>query len=434
MAKNYHEVRDPVSNFIKLDSDERKVLNSRPVQRLRYIHQLAMTYLVYPGTTHRRFEHSLGVMELASKVFEIITDEKNTEHCHDILPPKDKMLYWKTALRMAALCHDIGHMPFSHASEELLPENTNHETVTYKLIKSDEMEEIWNSITPPLRSDDIAKIAIGPNELKDKKFTTWETILSEIITGDAFGVDRIDYLLRDSLHSGVAYGKFDHHRLIDTMRILPKKYNNGSHEPALGIEEGGIHAAEALILARHFMFTQLYFHHVRRSYDIHLKDFLKTWLPDGKYPSDPQQYLLITDSEIITELRKSYLDLKHPGHEAAKCILGRRHFRCFYRKNSEDGKVNPDATKAIYHAASKKFGDNFVRHDDYAKGARIIDFPVLTSGNKIRSSWMISEILPKIPSLSLGFVFIASQLRDEADKWLNENKNKLLTAMAEEEV
>ena len=74
MKKITHEIRDPIHVFIKLDTTERKVLDSQPLQRLRYIHQLAMTYLIYPGATHKRFEHSLGVMELASRVFDIITD------------------------------------------------------------------------------------------------------------------------------------------------------------------------------------------------------------------------------------------------------------------------------------------------------------------------------------------------------------------------
>ncbi len=117
-------------------------------------------------------------------------------------------------------------------------------------------------LPPPLRGEDIVKLAVGPKKLKDVNFSDWEAILSEIIVGDAFGVDRIDYLLRDSHHAGVAYGKFDHFRLIDTLRILPRSSGDqdGSLEPLLGIEEGGIHSAEALLLARYFMYSQVYFH------------------------------------------------------------------------------------------------------------------------------------------------------------------------------
>lgn len=266
MVKNIHEIRDPVHVFVRLDNHERQVLDSRAFQRLRHIHQLAMTYLVYPGATHRRFEHSLGVMELAGRVYDVITNPENVnDRIRKLLPEvtiEDTRRYWRRVLRMAALCHDLGHLPFSHAAEkELLPQGWDHERLTAEIIRSEELREIWNNVTPPLRPDDIVKLALGPKEASDLKFSDWEAILSEIIVGDAFGVDRMDYLLRDSHHIGVAYGNFDQYRLIDTLRILtapPTGGEDNSQEPALGVEEGGLHSAEALMLARYFMFSQVY--------------------------------------------------------------------------------------------------------------------------------------------------------------------------------
>ena len=116
---------------------------------------------------------------------------------------------------------------FSHAAEaELLPENWNHERITRSIIESSEMTEIWSSMKPPLDTTDIVKLALGKKEARDLEFSNWDAILSEVITGNAFGVDRIDYLLRDSHHVGVGYGKFDHYRLIDTLRILPSPRPN----------------------------------------------------------------------------------------------------------------------------------------------------------------------------------------------------------------
>ena len=117
--KHSHEFRDPIHTFITVRSDERDVINSRPFQRLRNIHQLALTYLVYPGATHRRFEHSLGVMEIATRIFDVVTDPENIFHnpVRNIMPDDDAIRYWRSALRMAALCHDLGHLPFSHAAE-----------------------------------------------------------------------------------------------------------------------------------------------------------------------------------------------------------------------------------------------------------------------------------------------------------------------------
>ena len=146
VAKHLHEIRDPIHVFVRLDSDERRVLDSRQLQRLRHVHQLAMSFLVYPGATHRRFEHSLGVMELADRVFTVVTRSNAvTDEIRRLLPEIDQpeaLPYWRRALRMAALCHDIGHLPFSHAAEkDLLPRDWDHERLTRLLIESDEMKE-----------------------------------------------------------------------------------------------------------------------------------------------------------------------------------------------------------------------------------------------------------------------------------------------------
>ncbi len=158
----------------------------------------------------------------------------------DIFPDSDdKRRYWRRVLRMAALLHDVGHLPFSHAAEhELLPPGWDHEHLTVAIICSPEMHELWGSLTPPLRAEDIAKLAVGPRKLKTERFMDWEAILSEIVVGDAFGADRIDYLLRDSHHTGVAYGRFDHHRLIDTLRILRKAWTGQQNHPS-GLKTAG---------------------------------------------------------------------------------------------------------------------------------------------------------------------------------------------------
>jgi uncharacterized protein len=317
MTKLFHEIRDPIHVFIHLDLYEKNVLDSRPFQRLRYITQLALTYLLYPGATHKRFEHSLGVMELAGRVFDVITNRENvTDEIKDLLPElgnPDALTYWKHVLRMAALCHDIGHLPFSHAAEDdLLPSGWTHETLSRSLIESDEMHHIWKAMTPPLEPEHIVKLALGLRKAKDLVFSKWEQILSDIIVGDAFGVDRIDYLLRDSHHTGVAYGKFDHYKLIDELRILPTF--NDSTEVALGIKHGGIYSAEALALARYYMFSQVYYHPIRLMYDRHLQDFLSAWLAEGTllkeglFSTDLEEHLRMTDDEVNAAMRIAALD------------------------------------------------------------------------------------------------------------------------------
>ena len=109
MSKHVHEIRDPIHVFVRLDDDERRVLASRPFQRLRHIHQLALTSMLYPAATHTRFEHSLGVMELAGRVFDVLTHPDNvSDEIRHLLPDlahADKLAYWRRVLRMAALCH-----------------------------------------------------------------------------------------------------------------------------------------------------------------------------------------------------------------------------------------------------------------------------------------------------------------------------------------
>lgn len=435
MAKKHrHEIRDPIHVFIRLDTDERKVLDSRPFQRLRQIHQLALTYLVYPGATHRRFEHSLGVMELASRIYDVVTRPENIhfDSVRDILPGYDSIehKYWRRVLRMAALCHDLGHLPFSHGAEErLLPEGWNHERITGEIIRSGEMREIWNNMKPPLDALDIEKIALGPKEVKTD-FSDWEAILAEIIVGDTFGADRIDYLLRDSLHAGVAYGRFDHYRLIDTLRILPK--GNDSVEPTLGLDLGGIQSAEALLWARYFMFSQVYCHPIRRIYDIHLADFLEHRLDNGKFPTDVKGLLALTDSEVIVWLRETVLDKASPVYSYAERIIMRKHFKLLYERNPPDLEINPDAPeKAVYTAASEKFDADLVRCDSYPQkgGGKI--FPVRAKDNTILQSVSLSDTLDKVPIVTTGFVFIDSSLLEEARKWLKDKRLEILEPQME---
>lgn len=434
MAKFNHEIRDPIHVFVRLDNHEREVLNSRPFQRLRHIHQLALTYLIYPGATHRRFEHSLGVMELAGRVFDVVT--KNvTDHIRNALEPlgnEDERRYWRRALRMAALCHDVGHLPFSHAAEkQLLPEGWDHERLTRELICSDEMKRIWDRITPPLRSEDIVKLALGPKKANDLNFSDWETILSEIIVGDAFGVDRMDYLLRDSHHAGVAYGRFDHHRLIDTLRILPSPAFGGENasevrEPALGIEEGGIQSAEALMLARYFMYSQVYFHPVRRIYDIHLMDFLKEWLVGGFFSTDLSSHLSITDNEVTAGLLKSAFEDNLPGEVHARRIIMRQHFKSLYQRNPKDAQVNPEAGIAVFNALKEEFGAEFFRHDRYPQKSGSPDFPVLLHDEQIVSSLSVSHALKNVPVVSLDYVFAERSIFDRASRWLKKHREEII--------
>lgn len=442
MTKLFHEIRDPIHVFIHLDWYEKKVLDSRPFQRLRNITQLALTYLIYPGATHKRFEHSLGVMELAGRVFEVLTKPANvTDEVKTLLPDlgnPNALSYWLRVLRMAALCHDVGHLPFSHAAEdELLPKGWTHERLSRLLIESDEMRAIWKSMVPPLEPEHIVKLALGARKAKDLQFSLWERILSEIIVGDAFGVDRIDYLLRDSHHTGVAYGRFDHYRLIDELRILPSY--EGPNEPALGINGGGIYSAEALTLARYFMFSQVYYHPIRLIYDRHLMDFLSAWLSrdsllhEGTFPTDIEGHLGLTDDEVNAAMRIAAADSNAAGHRAAHCIMRHGHFKVLYERDPEDAKVNSDPGAAIARAVEREFGAEAVRYSKPKVKNVATDFPVLLRDNRIQPAISISETLSKLQPTAMEYVFVDPQLVDKAMVWLKKNRDNILASAQEQE-
>ena len=430
-SKQYHEIRDPIHDFVRLDSDERRVLNSGPVQRLRHIHQLAMSYLVYPGATHKRFEHSLGVMELAGRVFDVVTADHNIHpSVREVVPEiarSDSLHYWRKVLRMAALCHDIGHLPFSHAAEkELLPKGWDHERITAELIQGDELCDIWQSMRPPLNPHDVARISVGPEKMRNVSFTNWEALLSEIIIGDALGVDRMDYLLRDSHHAGVAYGNFDHHRLVDTMRILPDA-NEESEEPTLGVESGGIHSSEALLLARYFMFVQVYHHHVRVAYDFHLKQFLQAWLSDGRFSTDANAHQKLTDNEVLVEIASASHDPSSICREAADRIVNRKHFRHLYTPTREDKTDYGDPLAAVFEAVASKYGEDRVHKSEYTQPTPDSKFPVHDPEGNVVSSHEISNVLPHIPIVDVGVILVAPEIVEDTSKWLGRNRELVLS-------
>ncbi len=442
-SKAFHESRDPIHVFIRFDTGERSVINSRAVQRLRHIHQLALSYLVYPGATHRRFEHSLGAMELAGRVFDLIAkkseEDSSVRDAFPALKNPDEVSYWRRVLRLAALTHDIGHLPFSHAAEEkLLPSGWSHERLTAVLLQDSELAGTLRELRPVVSEQDVVKLALGPKKAATVGLTLspWETFLSEVIVGDAFGVDRMDYLLRDSHHAGVAYGRFDHYRLIDTMRIVmppaPEKMPLLDQEitvqpdPVLGLEEGGMQSAEALLVARYMMYSQVYFHHVRRIYDIHLQEFLSQWLPSGRFQTSAADHLAMTDNEVNAALLDIARTPSHTAHESAKRICNRQHFRRLYSRNPGDQRRNAKALELIFAEAVARFGEEHVRRDEYLKGPGSPDFPVLLRDNQVVSSLSYSETLSHLPASVFGHVFVSPEKASEATTWLRAKKDSIL--------
>ena len=418
-----HEIRDTIHGFITFDTDERLVVDSPQVQRLRNIHQLAMSYLVYPGATHKRFEHSLGVMDLAGKIYDVISAPQNTraasETVRSELASDERRSYWRRVVRMAGLCHDIGHLPFSHAAEEnLLPKGIRHETITAELILSDEMGGVWSEMTPPLKPLDVAKIAVKPKYLpenvKDRNLTDWQVLLNQVIGHDALGADRMDYLMRDSVHTGVGYGRFDHLRLLGTIRCLQAQ----SGDSALGIEWGGIHTAEALLLARYFMFMQVYFHHVRAAYDLHLQDFLRAWLGGSLNDRSWSALAKLTDVEVLEAINDGH-NLNDEAQWSANIILNRQHFRRVYTLTREDRRREENALWERHQALSQVLGTENVRHWPLeSRQESAADFPVIMPNGLVESADGLSDVISKIPTANAAYLLVPLDYREQAHEIL----------------
>jgi len=302
------------------------------------------------------------------------------------------------------------------------------------LILDDELAGLLTKLTPPLVPTIVAKVAIGPGKA-GQRFTIWEAILSEIVVSDAFGVDRMDYLLRDSLHAGVQYGRFDHHRLVSTLRILPAAPTGDDHatsEPTLGIESGGLNTAESLLLARYFMFSQVYYHPVRLMYDSHLQDFLQAWLQDGRFSVDLERHLSLTDLEVLAAMRCIAQDSKAAGADAANRILNRGHFHLLYERNPGDQSLSLEPGKAIARALQERYSPERVKHRSIAPGSRGVEFPVKMHDGSVVSSTSRSEALRTLPSPVVDHVFVDVALLDDARAWISREKNAVLKAAAEE--
>lgn len=446
-SKKNHEFRDAVHGFINCSTEERFVINSKPIQRLRHIHQLAMSYLLYPGGTHRRFEHSLGVMEVATRIFDTITAEDNLWH----LPPQAQTIirdntateanktHWRTVVRMAALCHDIGHVPFSHGAEALLPKGQNHEWITWGLLIGPHFKGLWQQlhITDPF---EIAKVAVGPKDAskisQEVSFTPWETLMSEIVVGNGFGADRMDYLLRDSLHTGVAYGRFDIDRLVKTLRFLPKPPEGAedeSDDPEIGVQIGGLHAAESMLWARHFMFSQVYFHPIRKIYDIHLQDFMREAFP-GVLTDDPnyEKFLALTDNEVLAAIRTNAHTPSAPGYEHARRIEHRKHFKLLYAPTHSERKGNPNVLAEVASAVTDKFDQSQVRVFEMKKSPGSVQFPVWTTDEQSVPAQSESPALSGLPHVDSNYIFVSPEVHEKAKRWFFKHRKDLVRTIIPE--
>jgi uncharacterized protein len=236
------EIRDPVHGYVKLDDFAQALISTPQMQRLRWIKQLGLANLVYPGANHTRFEHSLGAYHLAR----VLAD-------HLGLDEEERLL-----VGAAAILHDIGHGPLSHATEAALSPFLRREH-----------ESVIDLLNKGVLSDVLTVHGIRPQELQS--MINGENRLGRIVSSE-IDADRMDYLIRDSHYTGVAYGVIDHLWLIKMMKV---------YLGDLVVESGGIQAATSLLISRLLMHPAVYYHHVCRISECMIASGIRRMIDDG---------------------------------------------------------------------------------------------------------------------------------------------------------
>jgi uncharacterized protein len=334
-------LRDPVHGFIRADPLEAALVNSRPVQRLRFIHQLGFTFLVFPGAEHSRFGHVLGAMHLAGRVYDALCSKSEG------LLPAGTRSPERRLTRAAALVHDLGHAPFSHSAEELFAGGIDHEEMTRRLLRAPEIEEIFARHGEGIGTADVERLLEGGG-------SPTERLLARIISGE-LDVDKMDYLLRDSLFCGVRYGTFDLERLLDTMLPIA---DPESGDWGIGVEEGGVHALEALVMARYYMFTQVYFNVTGKAMELHLNE----WLAEQgvRWAAEPEAFLAQDDTSVWSAMRVS-------ASPHARALVERRHFPLAFETREHLTREEKERFEALLPELRAHFGPGSLLLSNSAK-------------------------------------------------------------------
>lgn len=286
-------LRDPLWNNIRIEGPYLRLLDTPAFQRLRYVRQLGLAHLVYPGATHSRFEHALGAYHLAQETVRILREASG----HDGFPELDGRI-----VIAAALLHDIGHYPFSHALEELgVP---HHETVAGPLIAEGAVGEILRAEFAADAPERIIALVRGESAEP----------LQGLISG-SIDLDKIDYLKRDAMNCGVSYGEVDVDRLRHALTLVTDPVTG---RRAVGLKERGLSALESLLFAKYQMYRNVYWHHAVRSATAMYKRLVEDALQDGSL--DPLRLASFTDEGLLHALER-------PGRPLLGAIRERRLYK-----------------------------------------------------------------------------------------------------------
>jgi HD superfamily phosphohydrolase len=272
-------LRDPVWNNIRVDELTLELADTEVFQRLRYVRQLGWTYLVYPGATHSRFEHALGTHHLSRRTLALLCEAEDVASISE---------QEQAIVRSAALLHDVGHYPFSHALEEIGA--LHHEDVARPLITQGPIASL---LTSRLGDD-------APTRVFDLIRGQSKSALQGLISG-SLDLDKIEYLTRDAFMCGVPYGEIDVDRLTNSLVLVDDPATGRS---AIGVQEKALSALESLLFAKYQMYRNVYWHHAVRSATAMYKRLVEDAIQAGIV--DEQSLSQYTDEGLMHRLESAW--------------------------------------------------------------------------------------------------------------------------------
>jgi uncharacterized protein len=296
-------IREPVWGTIPVDPTARRIIDSAAFQRLRYIRQLGFAHLVFPGASHTRFDHAVGVYHLITRALASLGRQGGL----DAITEADRLL-----VPLAGLLHDVGHYPFSHALEELeeplIP--GHHEALTGRFLDDPEVRAALESLAPD-----------GPARVERLIRGRSDSPLQGLVSG-SLDLDKVEYLKRDATYCGVPYGEVDVDRLLDSL-VLLSPAEGGPAE--VGVHEKGVAALESLLFSKYQMYRNVYWHHAVRSATVLYKRLVFDALASGLLAAD--ELIGKTDEALLFLLAERSEGRRDPGPARVARMVAALHRR-----------------------------------------------------------------------------------------------------------
>ncbi|GEM_PF-6063695 len=474
----HKRISDNVFAEIKFNELENLVLQTIVFNRLKDVTSLSAANQVYPTTVHKRFEHSLGVMSLASDIFDRLFSPDSISRASK--SKRDKLQgfingydleYWKQVVRLAGLLHDLGHLSMSHVAEQaiLFKRGISHETMSYILMKSPEVKNILYSYG--IAVEDVAKVALNQDEylkiFPNYSYSPFEKIMNEIVTGDAFGADRMEYMYRDAKNSGIVTGEFNREAIIKSLVLLP--YNGNYH---IGVMKNpGVDAVCDLLKSRKSMYHFIAYHPLTIAYDNMMKKLIRDLTPTsfldvidriaknigGASEEDIKSvaiyYELISDSYYLSAIKELLVYGEHPEFaknnsslfdkvERLKVALGDKFEKALetasrYLLRQHDHKIwtleppNFEEKKQnmnkLLIALREHFGEEMIIERTIVKNKPNPDFPILNSSGKVYSSFDDPDYKPFLEdAFARVYFYCHPDIKEQVHSWMRKNASRVL--------